>query len=75
VEEAAAAARSVERSESRAYALLAVANAAVSTGDIKTALALLGDADKAADKVGDEQQRKIIVDKVRTRLAEVEKRQ
>ena len=74
LEEAAAAAKSVERSESRAYALLAVAEITAAFGNTKKALALLKEADKSADKVADPEQQKIVVAKVRSTMAELEKK-
>ena len=72
--EASTAAKSVERSESRAYALLAVAVASSAVGDNKQALSLLKEADKAADKVADPETQKTVVEKVRSMMAEVEKK-
>lgn len=67
-------AKSVERAESRAYALLTVAMATSTNGDNKKALALLKDADKAADKVPEPASQKKIVDKVRSTIADIEKK-
>jgi len=72
--EASTAAKSVERSESRAYALLAVAVASSAVGDNKQALSLLKEADKAADKVADPETQKTVVEKVRSMMAEIEKK-
>lgn len=74
LEEAETAAKSVDRAESRAYALLAVAMATSDNGDNKKALALLKDADKAADKVPEPASQKKIVDKVRSTMADLEKK-
>ena len=74
LEDAESAAKSVDRAESRAYALLAVAIATNANGDIKKALALLKDADKAADKVPEPASQKKIVDKVRSTMADLEKK-
>lgn len=72
--DAEASAKSVERAESRAYALLAVAMATSATGDNKKALSLLKEADKAADKVPEPASQKKIVDKVRSTMADLEKK-
>lgn len=72
--DAEAAAKSIERPESRAYALLAVAIATNGTGDTKRALSLLKEADKAADKVAEPDSQKKIVDKVRSTIADLEKK-
>lgn len=72
--DAEAAAKSVERAESRGYALLAVAMATSAAGDNKKALALLKEADKAADKVPEPDSQKKIVAKVRSTMADVEKK-
>ncbi len=74
LEEAETAAKSVDRAESRAYALLAVAMATNANGDTKQAMALLKDADKAADKVPEPGSQKKIVDKVRSTMADLEKK-
>lgn len=74
LDEAAVTAKSVERSESRAYALLAVAEITAAVGNTKKALALLKEADKSADKVADPEQQKIVVAKVRSTMAELEKK-
>ena len=74
LEDAEAAAKSVDRAESRAYALLAVAMATSGNGDNKKALALLKEADKAADKVPEPTSQKKIVDKVRSTIADLEKK-
>ena len=74
LEEAETAAKSVDRAESRAYALLAVAMATSANGDNKKALALLKEADKAADKVPEPASQKKIVDKVRSSMADLEKK-
>jgi len=72
--QAAAAAKSVERSESRAYALLAVATASAAAGDTKAAVALLKEADKAADKVPEGDTKKTIVERVRAMQSTLEKK-
>ena len=72
--DAEAAAKSVERAESRAYAFLAVALATSGNGDLKKSLSLLKEADKAADKVSEEASKKKIVDKVRGAIADLEKK-
>jgi hypothetical protein len=72
--DAEAAAKSVDRSESRAYALLAVAMATSANGDAKKAMALLKEADKAADKVPEPASQKKIVDKVRGAIDELSKK-
>jgi hypothetical protein len=54
--------------------LLAVATATTANGEHKKALALLKEADKAADKVPEPDVQKIIVEKVRTTMAEVAKK-
>ncbi len=70
--EAAAAAKSIDRSEGRAYALLAVASAMDAAGDTTQALTLLKEADKAANKVSDPAQQKVVMDKVRTAISQLE---
>jgi hypothetical protein len=50
-----------------------VANATAACGDRKQALALLQEADKAANKVSDPSQQKMTMDKVRTAIADIEK--
>jgi len=73
--DAESAAKSIERpAENRAYALLAVALATSGNGDAKKALALLKEADKAADKVAEPTSQKKIVDKVRSTMADLEKK-
>jgi hypothetical protein len=61
--------------ESRAYALLAVGMATSANGDTKQALALLKEADKAADKVPEPASQKKIVALVRSAIADLEKKQ
>ena len=51
--DAASTAKGVDRAESKAYALLAVANATATSGDTAAARKLLDEADAAAGKVGD----------------------
>ncbi len=72
--EASVVAKGIERSENRGYALLAVAITLDDIGDTKKALSLLKEADKAADKVSDPDSQKKIVEKVRTKMAELEKK-
>lgn len=51
--EAASTAAGIDRDESKAYALLSVANATATNGDTPAAIKLLEQADEAAGKVGD----------------------
>ena len=74
LEEAEAAAKSVDRAESKAYALFEVAMATSVNGDNKQAMALLKEADKAADKVPEPASQKKIVDKVRSAIADLDKK-
>ena len=69
-----AAAKGIERSESRAYALLAVGTALAANGDTKQALSLLKDAEKAADKVAEADTREAVLQKVRREIAAIEKK-
>ena len=64
LEEAATVAREIERTESRAYALLAVGEATAESGDTATAKSVLDEAYAAADKVGDPGQRTLVMSKV-----------
>ena len=72
--DATAAAKEVQRTEGKAYALLAVALATQDVGDTKKAVSLLKEAEKAADKVAEEGSKKKILDKVRASLADLEKK-
>jgi hypothetical protein len=74
VAEAGEAAKAIERSENRAYALLSVARATSAIGDRKGAISLLKAAEKAAQKVGDPEAQKTALEKVRVLQAEVEKK-
>jgi predicted small lipoprotein YifL len=56
----------------RAYALVAVAKALVANGDVKGALALLADAEKAASKVPDPEQQKDAMKTVRVLMAKLQ---
>ena len=68
LEEAATVAREIERTESRAYALLAVGEATAESGDTAAAKVVLDEAYAAADKVGDPEQRTLALAKVNRAL-------
>ena len=72
--DAAAAARGIDGAANRTYALLSVGKAALAAKDKKLAKSLAADADKSAAKIGDPEQNKEAVQKVRAFERLVEKK-
>lgn len=74
LDEAAAGAKAIEGNENRAYALVTVALATNASGNRKGAAALLKEAEKSANKVGDADAQKNAAEKVRAAQAEVDRK-
>jgi hypothetical protein len=64
--DAAKAARAIDGSANKTFALLAVARATKAAGDVAGATALAGEAEKAAAKIGDPEQQKEALQEVRS---------
>ena len=64
--DAAKAARAIDGSANKTFALLAVARATKAAGDVAGATALSGEAEKAAAKIGDPEQQKEALQEVRS---------
>ena len=74
LKEAADAAKSVERPDGKAFALIAIAIATEANGDVKGALSLLKEADKAANKASEPDTQKALVEKVNKLTMEFNKK-
>jgi hypothetical protein len=71
--EAAKAARQIDGSANKAYALIAVGNAANVAGDKKAAAALAAEAEKTTGKIADPEQQKDALQDVRALQAAIKK--
>ena len=71
--EAAKAARQIDSSANKAYALIAVGNAANVAGDKKAAAALASEAEKTTGKIADPEQQKDALQDVRALQAAIKK--
>lgn len=69
-----AAAGAIKTAENKTYGLMAVAAAFLANGDAATASRLLKDADKQANKVADPEGQKNAIEKVRTMMADAERK-
>ena len=66
LKEAATAAKRIDGSANKTYALIAVANAMLAAGETKGAAALAAEAEKTAGKISDADQQKDAMQEVRT---------